>query len=223
MASSRNLKRSGNTSEALFHRLVESIVTGLLPAGEPLRESQLATLWKVSRTPVREAVRRAAALGLVELRPNYRPVVRRLSADDVAKLSAVRSALELLAYDLAVPGLRGSAKVEALWKEADALVKTASHTSWKRRALALDEALHRLWIDASNNTWIALTLSSLWTFIRILQRIAARDTSVALTSCKEHLAILAAVRSGEFQLGRKLLADHIESASEMLKERLLQM
>ena len=222
MITPKNLKRSGDTSEALFLRLVEDIVTGVLEAGEPLREAHLATLWGVSRTPVREAVRRAAAMGLVELRPNQRPLVRRLTADDVAKLLAVRTALELLAYDLAVASLKGSCQVEALWLEADSLGKATARPAWKRRAVALDESLHRLWIDACNNTWLQLALGSLWTFIRILQRIVARDTQLAVVACKEHHAILSAVRSGDFLAGRKLLAAHIQSAGNMLKKRLEQ-
>ena len=222
LIATRKLKRSGQTSEAIFRRLVEDIVTGALPAGEPLRESSLATSWKVSRTPVREAVRRAAALGLLELRPNRRPLVRSLSPEDVTKLLVARSAMELLAYELAVDNLKDSPLVESLWHEAVYLSKSPDQPAWKRRALALDDAMHRLWIDACQNPWLQVALEPLWVFIRILQRVAARDKALAFLACREHCSILSAIHSGDFPAGQKLLAAHIQSATAKLKEHLIE-
>ena len=59
------LKRYASMAENIFARLVEALVTGELPAGEPLREAQVAKQWGVSRTPMREAVRRASEAGLL--------------------------------------------------------------------------------------------------------------------------------------------------------------
>ena len=101
IAKRRRPKRAADLADRISERLVEAIVSHELLPGMPLREAKLAKEWGISRTPLREAIREAAAMGLLELRPNRMPVIRQLTADDVAKLYTVRETLELLALDLA--------------------------------------------------------------------------------------------------------------------------
>ncbi len=91
------VKRRAQTAERVFQRLVEAIVTGAIPSGSPMRESSLAKQWGVSRTPMREAVRRAAEGGLLILRRNRTPLVRAFTPHDIDCLYQMREVLEILA------------------------------------------------------------------------------------------------------------------------------
>src|SRR5690606_7158502 len=201
----KKIKRTGDTSDLLLQKLLEEIVNGTLVAGKPIRETQLALKWEVSRTPVREAVRSAAAMGLIELRPNQRPVVKNYSQKDLVKLTDVRVALELLAFDYSIDLLSGSKKVKKLLDNSKAVRNLNSNDLFTKKALELDESLHRLWIDSCENQFIVLTFESLWTFIRILQRVAANDSNRAVTALSEHLAILESIYKGEKNIARQLL------------------
>jgi DNA-binding GntR family transcriptional regulator len=75
----------------------EAIVSGELAPGTVLRQEQLSEQFNVSRTPVREALRRLAALGLVSFVPNRGVRVRTLSRDDLYEAFLVRAALEAVA------------------------------------------------------------------------------------------------------------------------------
>lgn len=209
------LKRSADTAERLFHRLVELIVSAELRPGEPLREARLAADWGVSRTPLREAVRRAAAMGLVELRPNQRPLVRGLTSDDVAKLFVVRETLELLALDLAWERLDPET-LEPLWKRVKVLHSRKPGAAWVREALLLDSGLHRLGIDHGDNPWLTLAMENLWTFVRILQGIVAEQPRHVATAFKEHEAILQALADRDKLRARTLLKEHLHSAAVIL-------
>lgn len=77
------------------------IVTGRLPPGSVLRQEQLARSFRVSRTPVREALRRLQAAGLVSLIPHRGARVRSLSLEDTRETFVVRAELESLAAELA--------------------------------------------------------------------------------------------------------------------------
>ncbi len=66
-AGPNKLKRAGTTARRLFERLTQDILRGGLVGGQPLREARLAREWAVSRTPLREALRRAAEAGFVVL------------------------------------------------------------------------------------------------------------------------------------------------------------
>jgi DNA-binding GntR family transcriptional regulator len=81
----------------------EAIVSGELAPGTVLRQEQLSEQFKVSRTPIREALRRLAALGLVSFVPNRGVRVRTLSRDDLEEAFLVRAELEGLATEIATP------------------------------------------------------------------------------------------------------------------------
>jgi DNA-binding GntR family transcriptional regulator len=212
-------KRAADISEQVFQRLVEAIVLGTeLQAGQPLRESALAVDWGVSRTPIREAVRRAAALGLVELRPNQRPLVRKLTQEDVGKLFILRETLELLALDLAWERL-DAATLKPLLERAKALQDKTPDADWLREALLYDGDLHLLCIEHCGNPWLKLTMKSLWTFVRILQSVVAELPQHAVTAFGEHQAILQALVDRDRFRARALLKEHLRSAAILLSER----
>jgi DNA-binding GntR family transcriptional regulator len=83
--------------------LEEAIVSGELEPGTVLRQEQLSERFSVSRTPIREALRRLAALGLVSFVPNRGVRVRSFSREELREAFLVRAELESLATELATP------------------------------------------------------------------------------------------------------------------------
>src|SRR3954449_10588819 len=79
----------------------EAIVAGELEPGTVLRQEQLSEQFQVSRTPIREALRRLAALGLVDFVPNRGVRVRTLAREELHEAFLVRAELEGLATELA--------------------------------------------------------------------------------------------------------------------------
>jgi DNA-binding GntR family transcriptional regulator len=90
----------------------EAIVSGELEPGTVLRQEQLSEQFNVSRTPVREALRRLAALGLVSFVPNRGVRVRTLSRDELHEAFLVRAALEAVATEAAAAALTDDDLVE---------------------------------------------------------------------------------------------------------------
>jgi DNA-binding GntR family transcriptional regulator len=86
-------------SDSVFQILRESILTQVFHPGERLDIKDLTTKLGVSLTPVRDAINRLAAEGLVEIRPRSGTFVTELSADEVADTFDVRMALECLAAE----------------------------------------------------------------------------------------------------------------------------
>jgi DNA-binding GntR family transcriptional regulator len=96
---------SSTKAEDLALVLEEAIVSGELAPGSVLRQEELSARYRVSRTPVREALRRLAALGLVSFAPNRSVRVRTLSREELREAFLVRAELESLATGLAVPNM----------------------------------------------------------------------------------------------------------------------
>src|SRR5436305_15144714 len=93
-------------SQRAHAHLREEILSNRLPPGTELQELALSQRLGVSRGPIREALGRLAAEGLVTVRPRRGAVVHSLSSEDFLELYQVREALETMAVRLAVPRLR---------------------------------------------------------------------------------------------------------------------
>src|ERR1700745_3029365 len=91
--------------QRVYDFLREEILSERLAPGAELQEVALAEELGVSRGPLREAIGRLAAEGLVTVRPRRGAVVRSLSKDEFLELYQVREALEVMAVRLAVPKL----------------------------------------------------------------------------------------------------------------------
>src|SRR5438309_7655595 len=91
--------------QRVYDHLREEILTGRLKPGAELGEVPLSEQLGVSRGPLREAIGRLAAEGLVTVRPRRGAVVRSLSKEEFLELYQVREALERMAMQLAVPRL----------------------------------------------------------------------------------------------------------------------
>jgi DNA-binding GntR family transcriptional regulator len=129
--------------------LEDEIVGGAIEPGTVLRQEQLSERFGVSRTPVREALRRLAALGLVSFEPNRGVRVRSISASDLREAFLVRAELEALATEVATPrmGADDLAELDAIERRFSALTLElrAQARSGERR----DSTLFVEWMQAN--------------------------------------------------------------------------
>jgi DNA-binding GntR family transcriptional regulator len=105
--------------EVVAVRIREAILRGNLEPGQRLDQKQIAESLRVSRSPVREALRTLAAEGLVEVIPHRGAVVAELSPDELEEILAIRSVLEGMAARLAVPKIDAErlSTLESILKE----------------------------------------------------------------------------------------------------------
>jgi DNA-binding GntR family transcriptional regulator len=90
-------------AEAIALAIERDIISGTIPPGARLGQEDLSARYGVSRTPIREALRRVAALGLVAFEPHRTVRVRTLSRAEIREAFLVRAELEGLATELAAP------------------------------------------------------------------------------------------------------------------------
>ncbi|MEI9893307.1 MAG: GntR family transcriptional regulator [Chthoniobacter sp.] len=121
-----------------------SIFGGAWKAGDRLREENLAALFHVSRTPIREALQELAAVGLVELRPNCGALVASFGPREIEEIYEIRALLEAEATRLACAGIPIEA-LRHLQRELAGLLSASSRSlEWSQRAWDTDRQLHGL-------------------------------------------------------------------------------
>ena len=206
----------------VYEELLLRIFSGELTPGTTLREGDLAAQLGVSRTPVREALFRLSEYGVVKSRPNHGAVVRRVGAEEVIHIYQLREALEGMAIRLACGKLSDAdfAKLDA-WAEAarDPSV-TDSFKAWDD----FDVGLHRLIADRTGNPLLAHEIQRLHDITRLVhEQFVTTDAGGArirrgerpefrTIDWREHVGILAALKTGNPDDCRAAMVAHIWSA-----------
>ena len=137
-------------ADELAYAIEQAIVTGEVAPGTVLRQEQLSEQYRVSRTPVREALRRLAALGLVSFEPNRGVRVRTLSRQELEEAFLVRAELESLATELAAPRMTAADLEELSAAEARFAELTAQLTGRRTDASEERRALTADWVRANH-------------------------------------------------------------------------
>lgn len=202
--------------ELVFEALREAILKGVLKPGERLMEIQLAEEMGVSRTPVREAIRKLELEGLVAMVPRKGAYVASLSMKDIIEVFEIRGALEGLAAELAAERITD----EELEELERYLVRITESIESGDLALvvAIDTDFHSQLYKASRNERLAQIINNLREQI---QRF--RTTSLSLpgrmqAALEEHKKIVDAISTRDGALARRLAEEHIENAENSLME-----
>lgn len=200
--------------DVIFETLRNAIVNGDLRPGERLMEVYLAEQMGVSRTPVREAIRKLEADGLVVMEPRRGTRVAEISVKDIVDVLEVRSALDRLATGLAAKRIQPPQikALEAVHKQYAANVQKESIEG----AIKKDIEFHDLIYLASGNPRLVAAASSLREHIYRFRVIYLRDISKAVDVETEHNGILEALRTGDERTAGANAEHHIRHQMETI-------
>ncbi|MDR3289010.1 MAG: GntR family transcriptional regulator [Peptococcaceae bacterium] len=204
--------------EIVFESMREAIIGGVLKPGERLMEMQLADEMGVSRTPVREAIRKLELEGFVVMVPRKGAYVAGVSLKDVADVFEIRTALESLAA-----GLAAERVTEEEIEQMERLVHWAEEKEpTLEQILEMDTSFHALVYKASRNPWLTQILENLWEQI---QRF--RSTSLAVPgrgkeAILEHRGIIEAIALHRPEEAQELAAAHIAAAETVFLQHLIE-
>jgi DNA-binding GntR family transcriptional regulator len=210
--------------------LEEAILTGELSPGEVLRQDQLSEDFGVSKTPIREALRQLAALGLVSLIANRGARVRSLSPEDLRETYVLRAALEGYAADVArsrmtKANLRELRKAERRFAELTGALRRSPGRADDRRAVAFEwvranDAFHDVFLNAAGARLVADTArSARRVFPGQAQWWTADLDELYTANLAQHRAIVEAFEEGSHHV-RALVERHIFESGELLERAL---
>lgn len=209
MATGRALTKNAYAYEELRQR----ILTGLLEPGQALAQSQLAAELGVSLTPMREALRRLDAEGLVFIDAHKNARVATLSADEARHLFEVRERMDPMAAALAAER-RTEADIAGIKAAAAQLKPLEDAVSLE--ALVAHRQFHRAIYAASHNSLLIGLLEGLWDKADRYRRIGlrAREDSAADRARvnREHESIMQAVIEGDAAAAEKRMLEHVQGS-----------
>jgi DNA-binding GntR family transcriptional regulator len=194
-------------SEQIKSQLIEEIMSDRIESGDRLIESSLAKRFGVSQSPVREALKGLAEMGLVVQEPYKGTTVRAISDEDIYEAFTVRAALESLAAEQAarVCTPEDIDRLENIIIEMEEAASKGDD-NWRFKA---NNAFHDEIIRISGHRLVA-RLSKQLVFIDWSRLKALRYEEQSLYFARRHRIILDALRAGNSDLARKSMREHIE-------------
>ncbi|NLZ43653.1 MAG: GntR family transcriptional regulator [Clostridia bacterium] len=202
--------------ELVFETLREAIITGQLPPGERLMEIQLAEELGVSRTPVREAIRKLELEGLVAMIPRKGAYVAGISLKDLIEVFEIRGALEGLAAALAAERITDEEldEIERHLVKAAEVIERADLNGM----VELDTKFHSLLYKASRNERLAYTINNLREQIHRFRQTSLSYPGRMKVALEEHKAIVEAISARNPELARELAQEHVENAENSIMQ-----
>ena len=209
---------SQNLHEAAFQQLRTLLVEGDISPGSKLNERALAERLNVSRTPIREAIKRLAADGLVELIANRGAIAIQLSHEDVINTFDVIAQLEGYSGELAAMNISDTAlsELEALQYEMMA--------SYARRDLSsyykLNLRIHHLINQAANNPVLGQLFSQVNARIEALRFRSNQNGVKWEKAVEEHQEMIDALKVRDSVRMRKVMIQHVVNKRDVVIELL---
>ena len=211
-------------SDALVNRLHselrKQVVTRIIPPGTKLSEPQLSKRWGVSRTPIREVLRKLETEGLVDFFPYRGFVVSSISIEDLDHIYTIKIALEGLAGRIATAIIASDPeKMRILQKmllEMESYAKKGDVENYSKKNLQFHVCI---W-DWCGNPWLKKILYNLSSQLNRFILRALHVPKRIERSVKEHRKILEAFKMGNARRVEKAVGIHFKNASEDLKSEL---
>lgn len=204
------------TTDELTKFLENEILSGNLNPGDRLDEQALASRNNVSRTPVREALRRLSGTGLVELIPHRGAAVAKLTITEMLEMFEVMATLEGLCARLAARRMSPQERTE-LHERHDALLAFVENGDTDKYYDA-NELFHEAIYAGSHNKFLERNTFSIRNRLAPYRRFQLRQAGRLKESSLEHEKIAAAIVDGNGDLANQLMHAHVSVQGDLFTD-----
>lgn len=206
--------------DVVFNTLRQEILTGKLKPGERLMEIHLANKLGVSRTPIREAIRKLELEGLVIMIPRRGAEVAQITWKNLKEVLEVRRALDVLVIELACERMT-SDQLEKLYVACDKF-KAATKTLDTRKVAEADVELHDIIIESAGNRRLTQLLNNLAEQMYRYRFEYLKDATQHEMLVQEHYEMYQSILNKDKESAAKAVCKHIDNQEEAII-RLLQL
>lgn len=206
----------GRKEASVADFLSAAIMSGRFVPGQRLVEAELTSNLGVSRGPVREALRRLSAEGLIEIVPNRGAVVRRLSMEEALELFEIRTELEALAARRAAENMK-DARIREAFDRAIAPIWSVTPRHSTVEYLQENQCFHAAVMAASGNGQLVKLHQQLHLSLILAQISSSLSSHVIGASLNEHRMIASAIRARDVAAADQAIREHLQRAQGFMR------
>lgn len=201
--------------EIVYEELKRQIMVGEIAPGTRMMEVDLADEMGVSRTPVREAIRKLEKEGLVTIEPRRGAYASDISAKEMVDVLEVRQDLEGMAAGLAAQKIKGSDRDQLM--EVTRLYREAVESGDVEEIIKRDEEFHKYIVGLSDNKTLIKMVSQVQELALRFRYIYYEDFSRFKNQPVEHQQIVEAILSGDTESARRYADAHVSRLKDFVK------
>ena len=205
--------------DVVFNTLRHAILTGELKPGERLMEIHLADRLGVSRTPIREAIRKLELEGFVIMIPRKGAQVAKISEKNLKDVLEVRRVLDVLAVELACDRMSDEEK-EEMKKAADEFARTVKSSKNPQEITEADVNFHDIILKSTGNGRLVQLVNNLAEHLYRYRLEYIKDSSYHNRLLSEHEAIVNAILKADKKAAAKAVVEHIDNQEKTIIEHL---
>lgn len=211
------INRKISLSDIAYNKIKDALCEGRIIPGDILSESQLAADMGMSRTPVREALRALASEGWLEIKNGVGTLVKSISSKDIEDLYEIRCLLETYAARTAVFYIT-TEEIDVLEARFQGLLNIchSGGTPDPKLFSDMDWELHDLIVQRCKNNYIKSIMQTNTSNIRRYQHLSMEAFNDLEESTRQHLAILALLRSRDADALAQALQKHLKWSAAFL-------
>ncbi len=204
--------------DVVFNTLRQAILTGELKPGERLMEIHLANRLGVSRTPIREAIRKLELEGLVTMIPRRGAEVAQITEKSLRDVLEVRRALDALCVELACDRINEE-ELQALSEACDAF-EAATKTKDPKKIAQADVAFHDIIVKATNNSRLVQLVNNLSEQMYRYRFEYIKDENCHEQLTKEHQILFESLKCKDKETAAKTAKLHIDNQENSIIEQI---
>lgn len=204
--------------DIVYEYLRTAIINGLIKPGERLVEKEYAEKFNISRTPVREALRKLEIEGLVENIPRKGDIVKGIDLADMLEIFAIRQALEPLIVTTAIENITPD-DIENL-QAAITIMNSSAHDDDTVTLLAAFQSFNDILINTSQMPRLSAIISQLKDYLGRFRNMSLSDHARRTKAIHEHQEILQAIINQDHEQAGRLVTTHLASARQSLLQKM---
>ncbi|MFT0549019.1 GntR family transcriptional regulator [Allopusillimonas ginsengisoli] len=224
MTSNASASQHGHASETAYLWIKQKILANRWPDGAALKESDLSKEIGVSRTPVRDALRRLTLEGLVETIPNQGSRLKRWDSDDLEEIFGLRVVLE--SYGARIAATRVTEKelvqLHALCDSMEALVAEGVQSAEAKQQLTrLNERFHEAILQAAHSRRLAALAAQVISFPLVYRTFETYDPKEIVRSMAHHRELLDAFGVRDPVWAESIMRAHLSAGHRSSRRSLI--
>ena len=194
-------------SDQVYNHIKTMILSGELKDGERIPEAQLSELFGVSRTPLRDALKKLSEYGLIYLKPRSYAKVAVIDEDEAKQIAEVRLDLEILSAKL-FSNYATSNNFEEI-KQVSEKCFEAANKGMKAEAFELDSKFHLKIAENCGNKILYEIYEKLDARVQLLRLNQGLNSETLIDYIKQHKRLITAMENGENRFISSILTTHI--------------
>lgn len=212
MTEKKEFSSSFSLADEIADIVRDRILKGEYEIGEKIKENQIASELRVSRTPIRDAFKQLENEGLIDYVPNRGCFAKGFTKQDVDDIYAVRAALERLALERAVERITEEeiAALEEQWELMEFYTKRKD----SKKVLELNSSFHDIIYASTRSRFMAQVLRSYKEYIDKTRKSVFYDETYLEAILYEHREILQAIRQRDKEKAMEAVSSHLVKSQD---------